>query len=125
MASSRTLKSLDKYRHKLSCKIFPKICKIRLVKFKNLRYNEFSLSKLRGVTSAKSKISVGGVASQLGSSGAAVYTERSRLPWQRTKNAPAKHKVLQGQVFIGALDAAISECVGVSTKALQCLGALG
>ena len=60
--------------------IFPKICKIRLVKFKNLRYNEFSLSKLRGVTSAKSKISVGGVTSQLGSSGAAVYTERSRLP---------------------------------------------
>ena len=74
------LKLLDKHHHKLSCKIFPKICKIRLVKFKNLRYNEFSLSKLRGVTSAKSKISVGGVTSQLGSSGAAVYTKRSRLP---------------------------------------------
>ena len=63
IASSRTLKPLDKHHHKLSCKIFPKICKIRLVKFKNLRYNEFSLSKLRGVTSAKSKISVGGVTS--------------------------------------------------------------
>lgn len=37
------------------------------------------MSKLRGVTSAKSKISVGGVASQLGSSGVAVYTERSRF----------------------------------------------